>query len=149
MLRPLEGLGGDGIFFSGVALLVLSLLSLLLLCAAGLLDATEASVDRAGSWMDALLPCLCCVYEATVELDDGRDRSWPMDGNLSSNGVEGVLKAGRSNTCSIDGRRNESLAWGLGRIAVASAEAVMKIRVEKRVAPLEDAVMGWENRYWR
>jgi hypothetical protein len=97
--------------------------------------------------MEALLPCLCWVKEATVELDDGRDMSWPMDGSLSSNGgVGGVLKAGRSNTCSIDGRRNDSLAWGLGRIEVASAEAVMNIRVEKRVALLEDASIVWRDR---
>lgn len=67
------------------------------------------------------------MNEATVELEDGLDMSWPIEGSLSSNGVEGVLKAGRSNTCSIDGRRNESLAWGLGRIAVASAEAVVDV----------------------
>jgi len=42
-------LGGDGIFRSGVSLLILTLLSLLLLCAAGLFDATDASVDKAGS----------------------------------------------------------------------------------------------------
>lgn len=47
-------LGGDGIFCSGVCLRVLSLLSLLLLLwllwvVVGLVDASEASVDRAGS----------------------------------------------------------------------------------------------------
>lgn len=42
-------LGGDGIFRSGVSLVILTLLSLLLLCAAGLFDATDASVDKAGS----------------------------------------------------------------------------------------------------
>jgi hypothetical protein len=64
--------------------------------------------------------------EATVEADDGRDISWPIDGRegLLSN-VVAVLKAGRSNTCRIDGLRNESRACGLGRIEVASAEAVM------------------------
>lgn len=111
---------------------------MLALCAAGLLDATDASVDRAGSWIDEWLPCRCCVYEATVELDDGRDLSWPMDGNcLSSNMAGGVLRAGRSNTCRIEGLRKQSVAWGLGRIEVASAEAVMYIRIEKRVALLE------------
>ena len=50
MLRPLEGLlGGDGIFFSGVLFLVLSLLSLLVKLAVGQLDAAEASVAREGS----------------------------------------------------------------------------------------------------
>lgn len=130
-------LGGDGILFSGVALRVLSLLSLLVLFAAGLFDATDANVDKAGSWIEALLPCRCCVYDATVELDDGRDMSWPIDGSLSSKGaLDGVLKAGKSNACSIEGRRKESLAWGRGRIEVASAEAVVNIRVEKRVALL-------------
>jgi hypothetical protein len=42
-------LGGDGIFDSGEFLLILLLLSLLVLCAGGLFDATDASVDRAGS----------------------------------------------------------------------------------------------------
>lgn len=99
----------------------------LLLFAAGLLDATDASVDSAGSWIEALLPCCCAVYEATVELDDGRELSWPMDGSLSSKGVvEGVLKAGSSKACRMEGRRNVSLAWGLGRIEVASAEAVVR-----------------------
>ncbi|KAF2846631.1 hypothetical protein T440DRAFT_405294 [Plenodomus tracheiphilus IPT5] len=52
--------------------------------------------------------------------------SWLIDGSLSSNGAaEGVLKAGRSNACSIEGRLKVSLAWGLGRIEVASAEAVV------------------------
>jgi len=41
----------------------------------GLVDATEASVDKAGSWIDELLPCRCSVYDATVELDEGRDMS--------------------------------------------------------------------------
>lgn len=131
-------LGGDGILRSGVSLLELILLSLLVLCAAGLLLATDASVDRAGSWIDEWLPCRCCVYEATVELDDGRDLSWPMDGNcLSSTVIGGVLRAGRSKTCRIDGLRKQSVAWGLGRIEVASAEAVIGIRNEKRVALLE------------
>jgi len=66
------------------------------------------------------------VYEATVELEDGRDISWPIDGSLSSKLVVGVLKAGRSKTCRIEGLRNESSTWGRGRIEVASAEAVMK-----------------------
>ena len=130
-------LSGDGTLLSGVSFLVLSLLVLLWLFAVGLLEATDASVDRAGSWMEALLPWRCCVYEATVELDEGRDMSWPMDGSLSSRLTgDGVLRAGRSNTCSIDGRRKESLTKGRGRIEVASAEAVMNAWVEKRDAPL-------------
>jgi hypothetical protein len=53
--------------------------------------------------------------------------SWPMDGSLSSRLVgDVVLKAGRSKTCRIDGLRKESSTWGRGRIAVASAEAVVK-----------------------
>jgi hypothetical protein len=106
-------LGGDGIFDSGEFLLIfiLLLLSLLVLCAGGLFDATDASVDRAGSWIEEWLPCRCCVYEATVELDDGRDMSWPMDGNcLSSKVAGGVLRAGRSKTCRIDGLRKQSVA---------------------------------------
>jgi hypothetical protein len=119
---------------------------LLVWCAAGLFDATDASVDRAGSWIDEWLPCRCCVYEATVELEDGRDMSWPMDGScLSSYMAGGVLRAGKSKACSIDGLRKQSLARGLGRIEVASAEAVMIIRNEKRVAPLGS---GWAY-YWR
>lgn len=51
------------------------------------------------------------MYEPTVELDEGREMSWPMDGSLSSRKVDdGVLKAGRSKTCRIEGLRNESLA---------------------------------------
>jgi len=77
------------------------------------------------------------VYEATVELEDGLDISWPMDGScLSSTVAGGVLMAGRSNTCKIDGLRKQSMAWGRGRIEVASAEAVMDIKTEKRVALL-------------
>jgi hypothetical protein len=126
MLSPLEGLlSGDGIFFSGVPFLILSL-SLLFMFAAGQFDAAEASVASEGSWIEALLPCRCWVYEATVELEDGRDISWPIDGSLSSKLVVGVLKAGRSKTCRIEGLRNESSTWGRGRIEVASAEAVMK-----------------------
>jgi hypothetical protein len=100
--------------------------------------------------MDAWLPCRCCVYEATVELEDGRDISWPMDGScLSSTVAGGVLMAGRSKTCKMDGLRKQSMAWGRGRIEVASAEAVMDIRTEKRVALLdvrellEGVVYGW------
>jgi hypothetical protein len=52
-------LGGEGILISGVSLLVLSLLSLLFIFAAGQFDAAEASVAREGSWIEALLPCLC------------------------------------------------------------------------------------------
>ncbi|KAH8725588.1 hypothetical protein GQ44DRAFT_564041, partial [Phaeosphaeriaceae sp. PMI808] len=52
--------------------------------------------------------------------------SWPMDGScLSSIMAGGVLRAGRSKTCRMDGLRKQSVAWGLGRIEVASAEAVM------------------------
>lgn len=76
---------------------------------------------------EALLPFRCGVCEATVELDEGRDMSWVIDGSLSSKlAAVGVLKAGRSKTCKIDGLRNESSTWGRGRIEVASAEAVMK-----------------------
>jgi hypothetical protein len=104
-------LGGDGIFCSGVVLLISTLLSLLVWCVGGLFDATDASVDKAGSWIDEWLPCRCCVYEATVELEDGRDRSWLMDGNcLSSTIAGGVLRAGKSKTCSIDGLRKQSAA---------------------------------------
>jgi hypothetical protein len=104
-------LGGDGIFCSGVFLIILKLLSLLAPCAAGLFDATDASVERAGSWIDEWLPCRCGVYEATVELEDGRDMSWPMDGScLSSIMAGGVLRAGRSNTCRIEGLRKQSMA---------------------------------------
>lgn len=61
MLRPLEGLlGGDAIFFSGVPVLVLSLLSLLLVVVVVLLwlllwfgvgqfEAAEASVASEGN----------------------------------------------------------------------------------------------------
>jgi len=53
MVRPLESLGGDGLFFSGgVSCGGVSLLAL----AAGLFDAADARVDRAGSWIEALLP---------------------------------------------------------------------------------------------
>jgi hypothetical protein len=102
-------LGGDGIFCSGVVLLKSTLLPLL--CVGGLFDAADASEDKAGSWIDEWLPCRCCVYEATVELEDGRDRSWLMDGNcLSSTIAGGVLRAGKSKTCSIDGLRKQSAA---------------------------------------
>lgn len=124
-------LGGDGIFIDGDSLLVLSMLSLSL-CAAALFDASDARVDSAGSCIDALLPCRCCVNDATVELLDGRDRSRPrisglMDGSVlwSNAGGDVVLMAGRSNACSIDGLRNESWACGRGRIEEASAEAVV------------------------
>ena len=78
-------LGGDGIFIDGDSLLVLSLLPLSL-CGVGLVDASEASVDSAGSWIEALLPCRCsgwCVNDATVELDeDGLDMSRPTSSGL-------------------------------------------------------------------
>jgi hypothetical protein len=135
-------LGGDGILCSGVSLLTLTLLSLLASCAMGLFDATDASVDKAGSWIDAWLPCRCCVYEATVELEDGREMSWPMDGSCFSSIVAGgVLMAGRSKACRIDGLRKQSLAWGRGRIEVARTEAVMDVKMEKRVALLEVCVL--------
>lgn len=54
-------LGGEGILFSGVSLLVLSLLSLLFIFAAGQFDAADASVASDGSWIEALLPCRCWV----------------------------------------------------------------------------------------
>ncbi|KAF2279166.1 uncharacterized protein EI97DRAFT_364180, partial [Westerdykella ornata] len=51
---------------------------------------------------------------------------WPMDGSGSlSSSADDVLKAGRSSTCRIDGLRNESRAWGRGRIEVVRADAVM------------------------
>jgi hypothetical protein len=65
-----------------------------------------------------------------VDVDEGRDISWPIDGRVgcSSRCGDAVLNAGRSNTCSIDGLRNEdSGACGRGRIAVASAEAVVEL----------------------
>jgi hypothetical protein len=64
------------------------------------------------------------VNDATVEAEEGRDIEWPMDGSGAlSSSVDDVLNAGRSSTCSIEGRRNESMACGRGR--VARAEAVM------------------------
>jgi hypothetical protein len=53
--------------------------------------------------------------------------SAPIDGSSLSSSVGGdsVRKAARLKTCSIEGRRKESLAWGRGRIEVASAEAVL------------------------
>lgn len=109
-------LGGDGIFIGGDSLLRPSLLSLSR-CAAAVFEASEAIVDRAGSWTEALLPCRCCVNDATVELDDGRDMSRPMisgliDGSVlwSNAGGDVVLMAGRSKACSIDGLRNVSWA---------------------------------------
>jgi hypothetical protein len=110
----------------------------------------DASVDSAGNWSDALLPCLCsggceCENDATVEqLDDGREMSRPtssglIDGSVvrSNAGGEVVLIAGRSKACSIDGRRNVSWACGRGRIEVASAEAVVQVG-EKRGALLRE-----------
>jgi hypothetical protein len=86
------------------------------------------------------------VNEATVEVEDGRDISWPIDGRegFSSN-VDAVLKAGRSNACRIDGRRKESLAWGRGRTDVASvAKAVVKSS-EKREPSLANVRVGDRN----
>lgn len=121
-------LGGGDAFAGGVPRSELSLWSPLSRPPAEPLDATDASVDSAGSWMDAWLPCRwrCGGSEATVDVDDGREMSWPMDGSdgLSSK-ADAVLKAGRSKACSIDGRRNDSGACGRGRIEVASAEAVV------------------------
>lgn len=121
-LRVMEThLGGGDARFGGMPLEELSLLAVRSLCA------TEASVDSAGSWMEAWLPWRCCGNEeATLEVDDGRDISWPMDGSeglLSS--VDAVLNEGRSNACRIDGLRNDSEACGRGRMEVASAEAVV------------------------
>ncbi|KAJ4989620.1 hypothetical protein SVAN01_04837 [Stagonosporopsis vannaccii] len=107
-------------------------------------DASDASVDSAGSCIDALLPCRCSRCAATVELlDDGRERSRPtssglMDGSVLWAGAGGdvVLMAGRSNACSIDGRRNVSWACGRGRIEEASAEAVVDEERETRRASL-------------
>lgn len=96
--------------------------------AAGVLDATEASVDSAGSWIPA---CLCGAEEAVVELDEGREMSWLIDGRgvLSWNAADGVLSAGSSNASREDMRK----AWGRGKTVVASVAAVMDIGVEKRV----------------
>jgi hypothetical protein len=47
------------------------------------------------------------------------------------------LMAGRSKACSIDGLRKQSLARGLGRIEVASAEAVMNIRTRNALRSSE------------
>jgi hypothetical protein len=131
-------LGGDDIFNGGEFRLTISVFSLSVYVAE-VVDATEASVDSAGSWIDALLPCRCCENDATVELDEGRDvsrppMSAPIDGSSLSSSVGGdaVLKAARLKTCSIEGRRKESLACGRGRIEVASAEAVMFIGRETR-----------------
>jgi hypothetical protein len=108
-------LGGDGIFIDESLLVSLS-------CScAGLVDASEARVESAGSCNDALLPCRCsgwCENDATVELlDDGRDMSRPTSSGLiegsvlrSNAGGEVVLIEGRSKACSIDGRRNVSWA---------------------------------------
>lgn len=84
----------------------------------GLVDANEASVDRAGNCIDTLLPCRCCVNDATVELEeDGRDMLRPIisgliDGSVlwSKAGGDVVLIAGRSKACNIDGLRNVSWA---------------------------------------
>lgn len=94
--------------------------SLLSWSCVGLVDASEARVDNAGSCSDALLPCRCsgwCVNDATVELLDGRDMSRPtssglIDGSVlrSNDGGEVVLIDGRSKACRIDGLRNESWA---------------------------------------
>ena len=116
----------------------------------------DASVDSAGSWSDALLPCRCsggceCESDATVEqLDDGREMSRPtssglIDGSVvrSNAGGEVVLIAGRSKACSIDGRRNVSWACGRGSIEVASVEAVVEV-VEKRGALLRELCISIE-----
>lgn len=116
-------LGGDGILVDGASLLALSLLSW---SCAGLVDASDARVESAGSCSDALLPCRCsgwCVNDATVELlDDGREMSRPASSRPTSSGlIEGsvlrsnaggdvVLIEGRSKACSIDGLRNVSWA---------------------------------------
>ncbi|KAF2122383.1 hypothetical protein BDV96DRAFT_594268 [Lophiotrema nucula] len=119
-------LGGGENRFGGVPREVLSLMSLLSLFAAGLDDATDANVDNAGSWIDAWLPWRCRENEAIVEVEEGREISWPMDGRAGlSSSVDAVLNAGRSSTCRIDGRRNDSMATGRGRFIVARAEAVL------------------------
>lgn len=87
-------------------------------------------VERAGSWIEARLPWLPWRWpvekEAMVDVDEGREMSWPMDGRegLSSN-ADAVLKAGRSNACRIEGRRNVSLAWGRGSTEVARVAEVV------------------------
>jgi hypothetical protein len=61
-----------------------------------------------------------------VDVDEGRDMSWPMEGSDGlSSVVDGVLKAASSSTCGIEGLRNVSRACGRGRIEVARAEAVV------------------------
>jgi hypothetical protein len=120
--------GGDGgDTFTGEAPLPgLLLPSLYSVGVAGADDATDASADNAGRWSDAWLPCRCCVYEATVDVEEGRGISWPNDGSGAlSSSVDAILNAGRSKACSIDGLRNDSRACGRGRIEVARAEAVV------------------------
>lgn len=127
---------GDALF-GGVLLLELPLLSLLSCFTAGLLDAMDADAiaDKAGNWRLPWLAGRCWVKDATVDVDEGREISRPMDGNEGlSSSTDAVLKAGRSRTCRIDGRRNESMAVGRGRIEDARAEAVVCIRMEKRLA---------------
>jgi hypothetical protein len=91
-----------------------------------LVEATTASVDSAGSCIELPLPCRCCENEATVDAEEGRGISKPIDGRDSfSSSEDAILKAGKSRACSIDGLRNESRAWGRGRMDVASAKAVV------------------------
>jgi hypothetical protein len=115
------------------------------LAAAGPGAATDASAERAGSWTEAWLPCRWLVEkEAIVDVEDGREMSWPIDGRegLSSN-VGAVLKAGRSNACRIEGRRNVSLAWGRGSTDVASVAEAVPYQSEKRWTSLA-GVLGVE-----
>lgn len=69
-----------------------------------------------------------------MELELGREMSWPIDGSCfaSSTMAGGDLIAGRSKALRIEGRRKQSLAWGLGRMDVEAV--VCGIRDEKRVA---------------
>lgn len=107
---------------------------------AGLGAAADVRADRAGSWIEAWLPCRWFVWEATVDVDEGREMSWPMDGRegLSVSNVGAVLKAGRSKACRIEGRRNVSLAWGRGRTDVASVAEAVVCESEKRQTSLAD-----------
>lgn len=115
--------------------------------AAGLGAATDASADSAGSWTEAWLPCRWLVEkDATVDVDDGREMSWPSDGSDGLSSKAGaVLKAGRSNACRIEGRRNVSLAWGRGSTEVASVAEAVVPRSERRgtsLAEVLDVVEG-------
>jgi hypothetical protein len=63
-----------------------------------------------------------------VDVEDGREMSWPMDGSEGRSSSEGcaVLKAGRSKPGS--GERKESRAAGRGRRADAVVELGRRTR---------------------